>query len=100
MEFQHSLDEARAAAEAHRPDGQRGAVASVRRLWRAPILSSPAFALPRHLVWLAESGQLADDRRVFLVTWRATNGPDAPPRLHHALVDDTDLSVRDLPADS
>lgn len=100
MEFQHSLDQARAAAEAHVTGAQPGGTASVRRLWRGLILTSPAFALPRHLVWLAESGQLGDERRVFLVTWRATSGPDAPPRLRHALVDDADLSVRELPADS
>jgi len=100
MEFQHSLADARTAAEAHWGGNLGGGIDSVRRLWRGPILTAPAYALPRHLRWLAESGQFSDGRRVFLVTWRATSGLDAPPRLRHVLVEDVDLSVRDLPADS
>ena len=100
MEFQHSLDQARAAAETYWGRSPLGAIDSVRRLWRGPILSAPAYALPRHLRWLAESGQFNEGRRVFLVTWRATSGPDAPPRLRHVLVEDLDLSVRELPADT
>ena len=100
MEFQHSLDEARAAAKAHWGMAPGAGIDSVRRLWRGQILSAPLYALPRHLRWLAESGQFGEDRRVFLVTWRATTGPDAPPRLRHVLVEDADLSVRDLPADA
>jgi hypothetical protein len=100
MEFQHSLDEARTAVERHFHLPPKAGHATVRRLWPAVIAASPSFALPRHLVWLAESGQLAPDQRLFLVTYRATAGPDAPPRLRHLLVSDDDLSVRELPADA
>ena len=100
MEFLHSLDDARDAAVAHCGTARPAGSVTVRRLWRGLVTSYPDFALPRHLRWLAESGQLADGQRVFLVTWRATNGLDAPPRLRHLLVDDADLSVRDIPADA
>lgn len=100
MEFLHSLDDAREAAVAHCGGALPAGTASVRRLWRGLVASYPDFALPRHLRWLAESGQLEDGRRVFLVTWRTTSGPDAAPRLRHLLVEDSDLSVRELPADT
>ena len=68
MEFLHSLDDAREAAVAHCGGALPAGTASVRRLWRGLVASYPDFALPRHLRWLAESGQLEDGRRFLIAT--------------------------------